>query len=315
MNNKTVLDFNSLFDDKEIDKEVEVLNEQDVSLASSAMLVEWTVSQWTGRKKDRNASVELAAQKHAESASVSVNKSIINCAELKAISKLIGEARNNCHYRRTVPWYDSGIRLLATEEFFEYQKIMSEYETEFYRLREEFLNQYDWEVSKAQVRLGDMFDRQDYPTVESVRQKFAFQLTYLPVPDAGDIRVDVGNEQRAALQERYREFNKNRSQRVAKFLWDELYTSLKHLLSKMEDGENGKRKKLYETNVEDIQQAIRRLENYNLTDDPTMAKLQRELSLTFSNLSVETLRVSDTARENTKRDLTAALNALPSLDW
>ena len=52
------------------------------------------------------------------------------------------------------------------------------------------------------MALGDMFDRSEFPTPESIAHKFSFRVNYMPVPKAGDFRVDIGNDAQTELQTR-----------------------------------------------------------------------------------------------------------------
>ena len=68
-----------------------------------------------------------------------------------------------------------------------------------------FLDVYDWEIIQSKVKLGDLFNDADYAPVHELRRKFAFSVTYSPVPEAGDFRVDMGNEQAEILKTQYQE--------------------------------------------------------------------------------------------------------------
>ena len=72
-------------------------------------------------------------------------------------------------------------------------------QNEFERLVTEFINTYKDEVINVHMKLGDLFLREDYPTTDELKRKFAFSINYMPLPDAGDFRVDIGNEALAEL--------------------------------------------------------------------------------------------------------------------
>ena len=96
------------------------------SITSSAMLVEYNASVWTGRKLDKNASQELEMVKRTDPNVANVHKKLLgNCPELKAIQQFVGNARNQ-HYSMTLPWSDMGMRLLPTATFFKYKQRMTE---------------------------------------------------------------------------------------------------------------------------------------------------------------------------------------------
>ena len=105
------------------------------SISSSATLVELGISKWTGRKLDKRASADVASANYASDGVANVHKKLLgNCAELKAIDTLVGDARNT-HYSMTMPWSDSGLRLLTTKAYFKYHETMTEIQANFKKVR------------------------------------------------------------------------------------------------------------------------------------------------------------------------------------
>jgi len=174
------------------------------TISSSAILVELSISVWTGRRLDKTASRAVTATNNAASGVANVNKKLLgDCAELQAVHKFGANARN-IHYSMTMPWSDMGLRLVPTAMYLtKYTKTISELEQEFYRLVNIFLAAYQWEIGQAQVKLGDLFNPDEYPTTDAVRNKFRFQLHEMPVPDVGDLRLDVSNEAMKSLAGKY----------------------------------------------------------------------------------------------------------------
>ena len=114
------------------------------SISTSAMLVELSISTWTGRKLDKRASQDVTAQASAQKGVANVNKKLLgDCAELDAVQKFTANARN-VHYAMTMPWSDTGLRLLPTTQYFKYHREMSTLQAEYERLVNVFLQAYDW---------------------------------------------------------------------------------------------------------------------------------------------------------------------------
>ena len=69
------------------------------SIASSAVLIDLSISCWTGRKLDKRASNDVTAQNNAAKGVANVHKKLLgDCAELDAVQKFAANARN-AHYR------------------------------------------------------------------------------------------------------------------------------------------------------------------------------------------------------------------------
>jgi hypothetical protein len=284
------------------------------SLQTGAMLCELNISVWTGRKKDKRASAQVTAENNAESGVANVHKKLLgNCEELANIQKLAGDVRNNTHYHLTMPWSDSGMRLLTTAAYFDYNKTITAAQQEFYRLVDVFLDAYDWEVQEAKLKLGDMFNENEYPSKDEIRGKFKFSINYMPVPESGDWRLDVTNEALAELQENYSNFTETMVNRALNDVWERLYEKLNNLSERLDYGDHEKKKVFKETTVTNVTDMIDILEMCNVNDDPRMTQMQRNLDNTMRGITPEALREDGHLRAETKRKLDEAIKSLPSL--
>tara|TARA_A100000172_G_scaffold72076_1_gene53052 strand:- start:1358 stop:2254 length:897 start_codon:yes stop_codon:yes gene_type:complete len=284
------------------------------SIGSSAMLVELQVSQWTGRKKDKTASVEVTDQNWAEKGTASVNKKLLgNCDELTAIHKFTANARNT-HYKSTMPWSDTGMRLLPTESYFKYHQQMTELQNEFEGMAQSFISNYDWEISRAQARLGNLFVRDDYPTTESISRKFAFNISYIPLPDAGDFRVDVGNDQKQVLEDHYNEYYNRQLHSAMNDVWQRTYKVLSNMSERLDYAKGDTKKIFRDTLVDNVTDIVELLNVCNVTNDRQMTAMAMKLEDTLRGITPDALREDAFLRAETKRAVDKVIATLPSLE-
>jgi hypothetical protein len=285
------------------------------SISSSSMLVELGISTWTARKKDKSATADLLHSNGATKAAGAFNKNLLaDCEELVTIQKFAANVRT-MHYNMTIPWSDSGLRLLPTAKYFDYHKQMTGMQAEFDRLVQRFLDAYDWEVAQVHAKLGNLFHRDDYPTAESVRHKFGFRVSYLPVPDAGDWRVNMGNEAQAELRTQYEDFYQRQMERAMRDLWERLHTELSRFVNQLDVDEEGRKGKVYESTIDHVRNLADMLGHCNFTNDPALELAQRKLTAALSGVCRDDIVKNDGFRASLKRDMQAAIEALPSLDW
>jgi hypothetical protein len=289
-------------------------NIQAPSLASSAMLTELNISVWTGRKKDRRESKEVANQNYADLGVVSVNKMLLgDCDKLKAINELRGKIRNHIHYPMTMPWSDSGLRLLPTAVYFDYNQQMGEAINAFDALVDEFIDDYDFAVSRAQAKLGNLFVRDDYPTSEQIRNKFGVSVNYTPLPDAGDFRVDIGNEASTQLKAEYDKFYSDQLSKAMGDVWKRMHTALSNMSDKLTDS-NGKKQVFRDTLVSNALSMVDLLSTCNVTGDSQMEAMRQRLESTLRGVTPEGLRDDEFLRAETKSKVDDILKSLPTLD-
>ena len=275
------------------------------NLASSCIQIDFSVGTATLRKLDKKASAEVEIQNNAHPRMANVHKKLLgDCQELIAIRKFVGNVRNS-HYRMTLPWSDMGMRIIPTTKYFDYHKQMTEYQNEFYTMLDKFLGVYDWAVIQAETTLGDMFNKNDYPSVDTLRAKFNWRLSYIPMPDAGDFRVDIGNEQADAIREQCAEYYRTMFHQAIQ----EIAEPLKNMSERL-DYSNGEDKKVFRDTL--VSNVVTAIDLLGVTSDPKFAKIKQELDHAFTGITPDALREDPYLRRTTKQ---AVDNAIASLDF
>lgn len=293
------------------------------SISSSAMLVQLNVSTWTARKKDKAVTKKVARDNGASDKAGNYNKNLLaGCTELDDLKKFVGNARNT-HYAMTLPWSDMGLRLIPTASYFDYQTEMTRLEQEFWKLYDAFEDAYQWRIANAiqqAQELGAMFNHDDYPSVEGLSRKFGWNLSTQPLPDAGDFRLDMPNEQQEIIRQQYEDFYTSSISSAVGDLWNRLRTNLetitRQLAPKDEVDSKGNQKynKLYESVFDTSLDLIAMLRDFNLTGDTQMTAIANQLEDALYGVSPDMLKHNESARLDKQREVQAILDNLPSLD-
>lgn len=285
------------------------------SMSSASTLVDLGIKVLTGRKKDVRASKELEALKKADPNVANVHKKILgNCPELDAIQKFVGNARN-IHYSMTLPWSDMGMRLLPTATFFKYKQQMSELEQEFYVLVNKFFDIYDDAVINAQTLLGDLYNPDNYPPVETLQSKFSWRMNFTPLPTSGDFRVDMENEQAKALAEDYQKYYNTMFDKAIGSMMEKLVSYLANISERL-DYRDGEDKKVFrDTLTANVTSILEDLLVPMADKDDRLRTLTRQLMDTFQGISPDALREDGVLRQNTKQSVDDAINSIKSLGW
>ena len=174
-----------------------------MSISSSAVLVELNISVWTANKLDKLATDKVLISNSASKDSAQVRKNLMaGTTKRKKIADYAARARLY-HNQTTLAWADKGSRLLPTSLFMEYKQNMNVWQNNINTMVEQFIAEYDTHILMAEQHLGSLFDASDYPTKEELRNKFGFRLVFSPLPESGDFRLDIPNQDMAELQAEY----------------------------------------------------------------------------------------------------------------
>lgn len=277
-------------------------------IQDKSMLVDLNISVWTGKKMDKKVSEEIDAAKNTKTKAGNYSKHLLaGTDKLEVITKLVGNIRN-WHYQQTLPWSDSGSRLLPMKNFFDYKQLLSYQEQQFNDAVEEFLVEYPNLVSAAAFQLGDLFDRNEYPDVESLRSKFKFKYVFLPVADVSDFRVQAGEEANQELKEQYEKFFSDKLEAVTHDLWGQLHDVLSKISERLDYDEDSKkifRDSMF-TNAMDLCGMLTKL---NVTDDPKLEQARQQLEKAIAGVDAKDVRDNEDVRMDVKKKVDDILSA------
>lgn len=266
----------------------------------NAAIVELNVSTWTARKLDRKASKEVTTSKGANSDDAArVNKNLLaGMNNLKRVTDFVATTRND-FYQLTLPWSDSGQRLVPMAQFFDLKAWINDKQQTFDSLVAEFLRDYPTLISAQAFQLGALFDRTEFPSVHDISDKFRFKVGFLPLPDTGDFRVDAPKEIVAEMQAQYEVMMQERIDQVSQDLWTRLHDTLKHMSDRLGYDDTGKAKIFRDTLVTNAVDLCDILKKLNVTDDPKLEKARATLESALLGIDADELR-RDGARDEVK---------------
>ena len=273
----------------------------NISIGSSAMLVELNISTWTARKLDKKVSAEVDVAKGAKTSAVNVNKNLLaGTGFLDTITKYAANARA-WHLSQTLPWSDNGQRLLPVSNFITYKEQLGKLNENFDALVGKFIEAYPNLVSAAAFQLGDLFNRDEYPEADAIARKFKFNYNFFPVPQAGDFRVDIGEEARKEIEASCNSLSNSRIESAMKDAWSRLHEHLLRMSERLDYDEVADKKIFRDTLVENAVELVDMLKHFNITRDPSMEQARLALHDAIYGYEASDLRESFIARESVKR--------------
>ena len=282
------------------------------NIDTCSMLVEFNASVWTARKLDKKTTDEVVTSKNAAAKDAArVNKHLLaGRNELDVINTYVGSVRTYV-YENTMPWSDSGIRLLPTASFLTFSQRMADSEQTFFSYVEDFIRVYPSLITAQAMALGDMFKRDDYPDVSEIERKFNFRLNFMPVPRAGDFRVDVGNDAQKELQEKLAKLADERVEAAMADVRERLKTHLVRMQDRLGyDNVDGDRKtrKFHDSLVTGALELCDMVKHLNIINDTTLDQARVGLVQALQGVDAKELRTNEAVRDDVRKNVDALLN-------
>ena len=265
-------------------------------LNNNAVLVRFAVSQWTARKFDKKATSEVEANHGTNGEVGRFNKQLAAKKYLQELSSNIALARK-FHYTQTLPWLDAdGIRILPTANFTSYQEGMSTFHAKHQAALDKFVASYPDVIDEARYRLNGLFDPSEFPAIQDIRGKFDWSVSFSPVPDAGDFRVDL---QQSILDEMERDMQQRLAANYDSAvldLFERIYIQTSHVAERLEGYTGTREGSFHDSLIDNTIELASLLPRLNVTGNAKLNDMARRIDYELCQYKADVLRENDAAR-------------------
>jgi hypothetical protein len=264
-------------------------------LSTKALLVIVSISQWGARKKDKKASQSVETQFSAGKQAGSYNKKLLPGArELEKVSSLAGSIRQY-FYDNTLPWLSDGTRILASKNYIDFARGFQAKQAEFSQAVEDLLAVYPALKADAAKTLGNLYEPLDYPDESKIRAAFQCEVSYLPMPQVGDFRVEVSEAEKTKFISKMRDVE---AEAVA-----HCFKQLEGVIRKAVERLSSPDAKFKDSLIDNISELCTVLPKLNVTENVELEAARREVEALVSKISPETCREDATERQSVAQRL------------
>lgn len=257
-----------------------------MSITEKAMVLNLNIGLWAGYRLDKEATRKVTEEANADTDAARVNKHLVPKTALKNITSAASAIRNH-FYDKTLPWKDNGDRLLTRAM---YTKFIEEHERlagQFYDAVETFIDRdYPSAVDQASFRMGDLFSVHDYPSPSALKSKFYINLDIDAVTEAGDFRVQMGQDEVDGIKATMTKVMQDRIGKAMHDVWERLADVVAHLAERLGDQDNVFR----ESTLTNLEELVDMLPGLNVIDDQELERIRQDIKLTLTGHDAKTLR-------------------------
>lgn len=276
-----------------------------MNLTNDAMLVDLTITAWSGRRYDREASDQVAAAHDASSSAGRYNKLLLPKSAFAALTAVVSEARNT-HYAQTLPWDDKRARLLTVANYDRYTELLAAIRERMVRQRTRFIEDYDTNVHEARLNLGKLFRIEDYPSKDALIGKFSIRYRITPVPDADHFMARLASDDTERVKRDIEAHNAERLNQAITDLYRRLAEAVDRVSERLRNDEEGKPLVFRDSMIENIRELVDIVPRLNIFDDHGLAALCEQVKRKIASADPATLRPSPSfdpeLRQRVKRD-------------
>lgn len=282
-------------------------------LNEKGMLVRLSIGQWTANKKDKAVSDEVAQNHNSDSDMGDYKKALVAREGLKAVQRAANDARI-FHYENTLPWDDNGARILPSANFFTYRQGMDKLRREFEDAVSDVVNNYSSMVDDARIRLNGLFCASDYPDIYTLESKYYFTLDISPIPVSSDFRLTLTDGETDRIKSEIENRLQSATAAANRDAWQRLFDTVQRFtdtLPAFDPTQTGAARGTFRdslvTNAADLCELLTRL---NITDDPELERMRKEVEAKLTSYSAAALREDSRIRKTVTSDAESILNAM-----
>lgn len=276
-----------------------------MSINEKAMLVKLSVSQWYNRVIDRRVTEEVAQKYEITAQEDKYIKTLLPRVAIKDIQRAISDLRT-FHYNNTLPWQDDSVRILSSDNFFQYQQGITQRRTTMEQAVESFAQSYPKWVEHARRSKKGLFDESQYPTAGDIERQYQVRITFLPFPDVGDFRIALDSEELDRIKEQTAQALADALSSANQHLIDRLYERIHRLYSALNDPE----KVFRDNTVTAIMETAEMVERLNVTNNARVANAIAATRTALQDVRPEMLRNSPDFRNKVALSAAELLTAL-----
>lgn len=273
-------------------------------LAKKAVLASLNISYWGARALDHGITDEVHDKHKAAHDSGRYTKRLVTREMLKPINVAMGAARTY-HYLHTMPWLDTGARLLPSAFYLDYAKALGKLRREYESAVDTFCEPkaFNARLKQMEKLLGDLYDPRDYPTADQVRRSFRFDLVVMQCPDIEDFRIALGREEaaevRADLEKRLDETLRGTQRDVAERITETIGRMAERLHAYKPAAKKGEKAEgtFRDSLVGNVRELADLLPALNIAEDKKLADVIGRIKRDLCTSEPDELRDSDAARE------------------
>jgi hypothetical protein len=273
-----------------------------MDIRNYATMARLRMRKWHARVKDKRVAHDACKAEGASEQAFSVYKRLLAGFEdkLKKVHSAIDAARMR-HYEMTLPWSTTGVdetgrrdgpRVLPNTLFMEYVSTMGRAKIDMEQAYDEFETAYPGLIEAAKRTLGKSFDGTEYPPPEQLRDRFALDFDFQPIPAGVDFK-GLPAQQITALKQKMDENMRRCLENAMHDVWKRLHETISHAAERLGDPN----KSFHDTLVSNVRETVQLGYHLNATSDPVLRgildRAQQELCL----LDAAVLRADLSRRE------------------
>lgn len=260
-------------------------------------------------RKVSNSQVEVEADKTL----IHVSKTLLDSKELAAIGShdahTMAWLKNIC---LPSPFFRAGVHLVPIPAIEKVEAFLADQQTKRADLIEAFLKVYEACKDKAQTQLNDLYNPNDYPTIQRVRASFSFEwqwVTFSTPSKLKEISAGFFQAEQAKAQKQWAEA----SEEITLLLRTQMKDLVDHMVEAVQPADDGTKKRFHGTTVTKLAEFMENFDMRNVSDDKELAAVITSAKMLLKGVDADAIRKNEAVRDGVAQSFTLVKQCLDAL--
>ena len=268
---------------------------------------------WFGTSKALTADQKSRAAESfgAEGAAISAAKRLIDTKHASYRSLTSIKSQINRYWRdSSLPYPESGIRLIRSDAVDEFNSSLIAFNGQLDSAVAE-LNNHFWDLKEtARIRLGSLFNYEDYPSSLSTEFEVSWDF---PSVDAPDYLRRLSPEIYRRECERVQSHFTKSVELATQMFQDQLAELVEHLVERLSNDESGQQKTFRDSTIQNLISFFDRFKQLNIGSDEGLSELIAQAQSVIRGISPQQLRRNESLRQRIASQMSAVQASLDGM--
>lgn len=241
-----------------------------MDIQSKAVLIDLKISVWNAQATDHKVSTEINITKTgANNSGKYIKKLLPSNDHLKHLQKIANKLRKEFQ-EASLEWEGTS-RLFPIESLESWMNTYKYYLNQWDSAMNRFTTAYPESINKAELALGELFDRDDYPSEDSIHKYFGITQQIKAIP-LNDFRTEVDNEIIKQLKEEAKQTLEEQSNKATKAFLEKLLLDINRIINATGPDAKRTHNSLFDT----LRNTLNNAKAFNFNADPELNSLIEE---------------------------------------
>ena len=268
---------------------------------------------WFGTSKALTADQKSRAAESfgAEGAAISAAKRLIDTKHASYRSLTSIKSQINRYWRdSSLPYPESGIRLIRSDAVDEFNSSLITFNGQLDSAVAE-LNNHFWDLKEtARIRLGSLFNYEDYPSSLSTEFEVSWDFPSVDAPDY--LRRLSPEIYRRECERVQSQFTKS-VELATQMFQDQLAELVEHLVERLSNDESGQQKTFRDSTIQNLISFFDRFKQLNIGSDEGLSELIAQAQSVIRGISPQQLRRNESLRQRIASQMSAVQASLDGM--